>query len=121
MKITSARVYVNGVKQGRTKNLDMELMTNDESQTGLDGYIGHTVGVRLTKGTLDMVVAEDGKGTDLTDKCLNAEEVSLVYTHGNRLMKISGRITGISASSDAVKGSQEAKYSWEGGGPTIFG
>lgn len=120
-KIRAAKAYVNGNKMGRAKNVEFQIITNDESQAAVDGYVGHSVGVRLSKGTIDMIVADDGKDTDLTDKCLNAEIVSLVYTHGKRLMKMDGRIIDMSASSDGVKGTQEAKYGWEGGEPVPFG
>lgn len=120
-RIKTMAVWKNGQKIGRAENVSLKLITNDQSEVSLDGYVGHTFGVRLSQGSIDIVIAEDGKNTDLTDAVIAGTPLNFTFSHGNRLLALEGRLIDADLSSEVKSGTQKGKYTLEGGAPNIIG
>lgn len=118
--IRHAHVYVDGLKIGLAKTTTYDLSTNNQSQVGAEGYVGHSIGAKLTKVEFDEIVPASGIRSNLIRGYLMKDKSAVVgYFAGGELYLQDMMCTQATISGESLNGTLACKVVMEGGKPEI--
>lgn len=113
--------YIDGKKLKRQTKISYKVINNSKQEITLDDTL-HTKGAVSMSGTIEIVVGSDGADTDGFDKVVTAQECTLVFTFGNRLVQVPSVVFSDADGDSSVQdGSNNLKYNWVGGKPKLIG
>jgi hypothetical protein len=121
-QIRNAQIYADGLLLGFAKSNTYDISTNRQAQIAAQGYVGHSVGTKLTKLEYDEIIPASGIRSDMIKKFLMEDKsVTIGYFAGGDLYTQDMEVTQATITGEALNGTLTGKFTLEGGIPDIAG
>ena len=114
-------IYLNNKKIAEMTSNSYDINPGDEAQIGIDGLIGFSDGVTITKIDTDCIIPVKGMTTRIVDVMLKKQYCQVGIFADGKIHQIDCRVTHGNYSSDAKTGRAMGKFSFEGGAPDVTG
>ncbi len=112
-------MYFKSKKVAELEDVSYEIMSNDESLIGTEGYLTHSEGAVTCKITATAIIPVGGTTPNMLNSLLNKEDVGIGVPIDGGLQKFTGRLTGVSYDSNSKSGKTTGKFTVEGGRPDV--
>lgn len=118
--VRNAQIYVDGLKVGFARSNNYDLSTNNQSQVGAEGYVGHSIGAKLTKLEFDEIIPASGIRSNVIRNFLMSDTPAVIgYFAGGELYTQEMFFTQATITGEALNGTLMGKFVCEGGKPDI--
>ncbi len=120
-QIRNAQVYAVNLKLGLAKSNTYDISSNNQAQIAAEGYVGHSIGAKLTKLEFDEIIPASGIRSNLIRGYMMVDKtVTIGYFAGGELYVQDMVVTQATITGEALNGTLTGKFTLEGGQPDIF-
>jgi hypothetical protein len=113
-------IHFNGRKLAFITEGNAGIATNDEMQTGTEGYLGHSDGVATLTGSFTELVPVAGIDSNAVETALKKRYVTIGLLAGGKMYQSPCRVTNVNFSWNNRGGTTSCNVSFEGSEPTAI-
>jgi hypothetical protein len=115
-------VYVDGLKIEFAKSNSFDMNTNNQEQVGVSGYLGSSIGAKITKIEFDEIIPTSKLQSNVIKKYILADKSAvLTLKAGDSTFTVEGFFNQFTITGESMNGTLSGKFTFTGGRPRLLG
>lgn len=114
-------VYIDGLKIEFAKSNSFDMNTNNQEQVGVSGYLGSSIGAKISKIEFDEIIPTSKLQSNVIKKyILTDKSAVLTLLGGGDTYTVEGFFNQFTITGESMNGTLSGKFTFTGGKPRVL-